>query len=117
MHKPGRLRARLHEATPAAIEKLISLAHGGDLVALKLLLDRVVPALKPEADRVQFALPTGSPTEAARELLQLAANGTLAPDTAELLIGALAKFTTIEQGTELRDQLALLMSERFGDIA
>ena len=110
-------RRRLLEEGPAIVEKLLTMAKAGDPTAMRLYLDRVMPALKPVQTTVQFALPEGGPTALARHVFQLVAAGELAPDEGEQLIGSLAKAVGVEQADELRSQLQTLLADKFKDIA
>ena len=51
----GRLRKVIADDADEILQSVIDQAKAGDLAAAKLLLDRIVPALKPEAQAVQIA--------------------------------------------------------------
>ncbi len=73
----GRLRAAIQGDAEQIIQSLITQAKGGDTAAAKLLLDRVCPALKPEAQAVDLEqLATGSLIEKAEAVLSAAGAGT-----------------------------------------
>ena len=105
----------LHEGmvTPL-VNKVYELAMAGDMVAARLILDRVVPALRTQAARVSVPLPHGPLTDKALALLAAAANGSIAPDIACELITALSRIVNIEQATELKGRLDAL---EYKDIA
>lgn len=90
------------------VDKTYDLAMAGDVSAIRILLDRVIPALRVQAAPVQFDLPAGTPTEQARALLTAAAAGELPPDVAAELIAACGRLVAIEQGDELRKRLDAL---------
>jgi len=117
MHKANKLREALATAAPDVITKLIARAKAGDPVALRLFLERVLPALKPEAKRVEFTLPGGTLMERAEFVLALVAAGELPMDLASEYVTNATKLVAVTQGTELRAKLELLLAERFGDIA
>lgn len=113
------LRARLEEAAPAVVTKLIELAKGGDKNALRLFLERVLPALKPQAAPIDLpGLNLGtSLTEQGRQLLAAAVSGELAPDQAAELIAALGRLGNLQQVEELEKRLQALEAQRYGDLA
>lgn len=90
------------------VAKVYAMAMAGDLVAARLILDRVVPALRAQAASIQVPLPVGTLTEKALALLEAATGGALAPDVASEMITALSRIVTIEQATELKARLDAL---------
>ena len=117
LNKAFVLRAKLIDAAPDVVSRLIEQAKAGDPVALRLFIERVLPTLKPEASRVHFTLPDGSLLERAEAMLALAAAGELPMDVATEYVANATKLVAIEQGTELKAKLDLLLAERFGDLA
>lgn len=117
MNKANKLRAKLLEAAPDVVAKLIEQAKAGDPVAVKEFLARVLPTLKPEAARVEFALPDGTLMERAEAVLKLAEAGEIPLDVASEHIGNVVKLVAIEQAGELKAQLQMLLEEKFGGIA
>ncbi|MBA3597960.1 MAG: hypothetical protein H0W40_11385 [Methylibium sp.] len=113
------MRAKLHEAAPAVITKLIELAKAGDLQALRLFLDRVLPALKPQAATIELpGLDRGAGlTDQGQQILAAAVNGELPPDVASELITALGRLGTLKQADELEQRLRALEADRYGDLA
>jgi len=115
----ARLRREL--LADGKLEKLIAktykLAMAGDLAAIRILLDRGLPPLRPSSEPVEFDLPAGTLTEQARALLEAAACGQLPADVASELIRAAAGVAAIDQGDEVRRRLDALEREDFGDLA
>ena len=87
------------------VDKVYELAMAGDLVAARLILDRVVPALRTQAARIAFDLPEGGLLNQAQALLHAAASGELSSDQAAELITAVSRITSIQDGDELRRRL------------
>ena len=97
------------------VDKAFELAMAGDVTAMRLLLDRVLPALRTQAAPVHVELdPAATLTARAEALLMAAAAGELPSCAASELIRALASVSAIEQGDELRKRLDAL---EFGDLA
>ena len=97
------------------VNKVYELAIAGDMVAARLLLDRVLPSLRTQAALVNVPLnPADTLTAKATALLHAVANGEVASDIAAEMIRSLGGICAIEQGDELRKRLDAL---EFGDLA
>ena len=104
----AKLRAGIVEHVPQILSKLVEAALGGDTQAARLLLERVLPPVKAVELPVELPMPEGRLTEQARHVLAAAAGGTLAPDQAATLIGALAGVARIAETDELRQRIERL---------
>lgn len=98
----------------ALVLKTYELAMAGDVAAIRILLDRVVPALRSQAALVSIALPTGSLTDQAKALLRAVADGGISSDQGAELIAAIGRVVQVEQGDELRRRLDAI---EHGDLA
>lgn len=99
----AKLRASIAGHVPKIITRLVTAANGGDVQAARVLLERVLPPVKPTELAVPLALPDGSLTEQGRAVLAAVSVGDLAPGQgAQLLaaIGALARVAEIDELTE-----------------
>ncbi len=104
----AKLRASIAGYVPEIIGQLVEAAKGGDVQAARLLLERVLPTMKPTELAVPLALPDGSLTEQGRAVLAAVSVGHLAPGQgAQLLaaIGALARVAEIDELTERIERL------------
>lgn len=81
----------LDQHAKAITEKLIELALAGDLTALRLCVDRILPRSKIESG-INFNLPEGR-IDSGENMLQIANNITQAVATGELTIDEAKKFT------------------------
>jgi len=104
----AKLRAGIAERVPEILDRLTEAALAGDVQAARLLLERVLPSIKPVELPVELTLSEGRPTEQARQVLAAAAGGALAPDQAVSLIGALAAVARIAETDELRERIERL---------
>ena len=104
---PGRgpvaeLRATLATDLDKIIDTLKAQALAGDPQAIRIILDRVLPALRPVELPVALALPAdGTLADQARAVVQAAADGDLAPAQAAQIVTALGGVAKIIETTEL----------------
>ena len=96
----GLFRQQVESALPGIVEGLIALAQEGDVAAARLILDKVLPNLKPQAEPVRLTMPQGaSLTEQGAKVLAAAASGKLATDDAQAVMSLLsAQSKLVEQG-------------------
>jgi hypothetical protein len=101
------LRQAIHEDMPDILNVLIELAKGGDVQAIKLLLERVCPALKPQA--VPINLPVHeSLVEQGNAIIQATMTGQIPPDIGSQLITALSHQGKLIELEELNKRLERL---------
>jgi len=101
------LRKSIAEAMPEIILTLIQQAKDGDTAAAKVLLDRVCPALKPQAMPVSLPV-NGSLTEQGGEIIKATMAGQIPPDIGSQLITALAAQSKIIEIDELTQRIEAL---------
>lgn len=98
----AQLRASIAGSVPAILESLTAAALGGDVQAARLLLERVLPPIKPTEQAQALSLPDGTLTEQGRAVLASVAAGELAPGQGSQLItaiGTLAKLAEVDELT------------------
>jgi Family of unknown function (DUF5681) len=100
-------RNKLIEATPGIIERLIEMAMEGDTMAIKAVLDRVCPSLKPQA--MAISLPVKSTlAEQGGAIIKATMAGQIPPDIGSQLITALASQSKIVEIDDLRERIERL---------
>lgn len=98
------LRQAINEDMPDILNKLIELAKGGDVQAIKLLVERVCPALKPQA--VPISIPfVESLTGQGHEIIKATMSGQIPPDIGSQLITALSNQGKLIELQELTERL------------
>lgn len=103
------LRQSLADGAADVVKAILNAAKAGDMQACKIVLDRLLPPLKANAQTVHLDLPeNASPLGIARSILAATASGTLAPDIAGQLVAAVGTFCRIEEIEELRVRIAAL---------
>ena len=119
--KPGtgevaKLRDSIAKHLPAIIKQLVTKAKEGDAQAARLLLERVLPALKPIAQAVALSLPDGEGiTGQGRAIVQAVAEGTIAPGQGAQLLAGLGSLARIVEIDELEKRIALLEGVKSGN--
>jgi hypothetical protein len=117
---PGRGQVAEMRATLAAdlhqiIDKLKAQALAGDAQAIRIILDRVLPALRPVDMPTALALPAdGTLADQARAVVQAAADGDLAPAQAAQIVTALGGVAKIIETTELVRRIEALEARNQG---
>lgn len=116
----GKPKGALHKATQAMMvllegetesltRKAIDLALEGDTTALKICLDRIFPAPKPAAQRINLDMPPpDNLANTARAFVAAAANGELPPDIAAQLVSAVASVAKVEEMESIKERLEAL---------
>jgi hypothetical protein len=104
----AKLRAKLATGSDAVIKVVMAAAKNGDMQACRMILERMVPAIKPVSEPVQFNFTGSTPTEQARSIMAAIAAGDIPPDQGKALIEALASVARIAEIDELCRRLAAL---------
>lgn len=106
----GRLRKVIADDADEILQSVIDQAKAGDLAAAKILLDRIVPPLKPEAQAVQIAELSGGGdlVGKADAVIHAVGSGDIAPDIAAQLISAVATLAKVIEVNELQQRLEML---------
>jgi hypothetical protein len=93
----------LEDDLPALLDMLKGMALGGDIQAMKLLLDRVLPVRKPsqEVVRVSQWAAASSLADKADAVLSAVADGGLSPEIGAQLVAALGTTARIVEVSEL----------------
>lgn len=103
------LRKQLEPHTPALVERVVQAALAGDMAAMKLCLDRILPPLKASAQTINVDLPKdGSLSDTARAFVDAAARGDIPGDLAAQLIGAIGQTARVVEIDDLQRRLEAL---------
>lgn len=115
---PGRgpvaeMRVKLATDLDKIIDTLKAQALAGDPQAIRIILDRVLPALRPVDTPMPLAFPAdGTLADQARAVVQAAADGDLAPAQAAQIVTALGGVAKIIETTELVRRIEALEARR-----
>ena len=104
-----KLRESLAEQLPGILEKLTELALSGDVSAIKLIMDKVVPSLRPVSEAIVInSIPDDNTAEIGRLVIDATLRGELAPDVSSQLLAGLASQVRIEEYTLLEQRISQL---------
>ncbi len=104
----AKLRASIATHVPEIINKQVELAKAGDAQAARLLLDRVLPTIKPTDQATPVDLPDGTLTERGNAVIAALGAGEIPAAQASQVLAALASLATITKTDELAARVAEL---------
>lgn len=102
------LRQLIREAVPGILQTLAESALAGDVAASKLLLERVLPPLRPTSEPVRAGVAGDTLTAKASHICDKVLAGELPPDTGKELLDSLTALARIHEADELADRVAAL---------
>lgn len=107
--KIERIRAALGKELPEVLETLVAQAKSGDTAAIKLILERVCPPLRPVDAPINLPLPAdGGLIEQGQTVLLALAAGQLPVNQATSIVQALAGLARLKELEELEQRIAAL---------
>lgn len=107
-----KMRDSLAADVPEILALVVTAAKAGDMQAIRLVLERVLPPLKGIEQAVTLTLPKdGTLTAKASAVLSAAASGAMAPGQAAQLIAALGTLAKISEVDELAARIAALEAQ------
>ena len=101
------LRKSIIDDMPGIILKLVEQAKEGDTAAAKILLDRCVPSLKPQAMAINLPV-NGTLAEQGGEIIRATLSGQIPPDIGAQLITALSNQGRLIELQELTERIEKL---------
>jgi Family of unknown function (DUF5681) len=107
------LRALLEPHAPRLVEKAVQKALKGDIGALRLCLDRLIPPVKARNEPVSLPL-GGTLAEKGNAVLDAAARGELSPDELSMLMQAISAQAHIVKVDELERRVTELEERKNG---
>ena len=96
------------EHAPELIAKVVEMAKEGDATALRICLDRIIPAAKARDDPVHIPGMTDAMADNSRVVVKAIADGSLTPEEGASVLQALASQARIIEADEIEKRLAAL---------
>jgi len=107
--KSVELRRAIEKDVPQIVEVLLKKALDGDSTSARLLLERVVPALRPVSAPVAIkGMDTGTLSERGDVVLANVADGLITPDQARSLMASLSSLCRVIETDEILERLEAL---------
>lgn len=108
-----RIAQRMLDDADGIVSVLIAQALDGDTGAASLILSRVLPAIRNQAEKVQFAFdPTAPVTSQIEAVLAACAEGLVAPDVARTIIDAIGTLSNARAVEELEGRIITLEAKQ-----
>ena len=104
----GKARAIIAAAVPEILAKLVDQAKGGDVAAARILMERVVPALKPGEEAIPIDLGSGSLTERGEAVMQAVAAGEISTSQGAALLSGLGTLVNLTEADDIKRRLGEL---------
>ena len=104
-----KIAERMFDDAGGIVNAMVEKALEGDTGAAGLILSRVLPALRSQAERVSFDFDATAPVaRQVEQVLAAIAAGTVAPDVGKQIIEAIGALSAIRATEELEGRLAAL---------
>ena len=102
-------RALVGPKLPGLVETLILAAEAGDIQAIRTILDKVVPSLKPTSESLALKT-TGTLAEKGEAVIKAMLSGLATPDQAKVAIDVLQGQAKLQEHSDILIRLAELES-------
>jgi hypothetical protein len=107
--KRTRVTQALMDDAPQIARVVIEAALAGDIQAAGLVLSRVAPAIRAQAEKVEFDFDAkASVSQQAEAVLRAVADGKVAPDVGRQILESISILYGIKQVSELEQRLTVL---------
>ncbi|WP_035881628.1 DUF5681 domain-containing protein [Cupriavidus metallidurans] len=108
------LRELLQPHAADLVKKAVELALAGDTTALRICVDRIIPAVKAKDAPISLSGLSGSLADQGRTVLDALAAGELTPDEANAVMGVISAQARIIEVDELEKRIAALEGRNDG---
>lgn len=108
----AKLREAISAAVPEIVDPLIASAKAGDVQAARLLLERAIPALRPESLPAPLPLPAGGLADTGAAVLAAVSEGRLGVHEAAALLGAIGQHARAVEVHELVQRIEALEAQQ-----
>lgn len=102
------LRALIEPHAEKLVNKVVEMALTGDTIALRICIDRIIPALKPTDRPVTIDPLIGTLADQGRTALNALSSGQITPDEASTVMQTISSQARIIETTELEGRICEL---------
>ena len=106
--RTAQLRALLEPDLPNLLQKLVDAAMDGDMQAMRIIIDRTIPPLKPVALPEAVTIEGDTLTDQARGVLVQVAAGEIGPHAAHGVFNGLHRVRAMEEHREMDERITQL---------
>ena len=106
----AKLREAIQDDIPSVIQSIVSAAKSGDMSAARILMDRVIPTLRP-VDAPVVLSQSESLSETGDQVLKLLSDGALGVDQTQRILAALGAQKGLIEFDELISRIERLENE------
>ncbi|MFZ4479690.1 MAG: DUF5681 domain-containing protein [Rhodoferax sp.] len=103
----ARFRSMVDPSMPDLVQTLVQAAQGGDVAAIRVILDRTVPALKPTSDSLQLKT-SGGLSEQGQAIIDAMSRGKCSPDVAQVAMNTLVSQSRLIEQSEVIQRIEAL---------
>ena len=104
----SRLRAQLEPDTPEILQTMVAAAKGEDVQAARLILERILPPVKPIEQCIELAMVGDTLTDKGKAVLGAISTGELAPGQGSQLITAIGALARVIELDDLERRISEL---------
>ena len=104
------LRAQLEPDVPQILQTMVAAAKSGDVQAARLILERILPPVKPIEQCIELAMAGDTLTDKGKAVLGAISNGELAPGQGSQLITAIGALARVIELDDLERRIGKLES-------
>lgn len=91
------------------LDKMVAQALAGDSAAAALVVNRVLPVLRPQSEKVTFTLDADQPvSKQVEQVLSAVAKGEVAPDVGKKIVEVIASLNNVRATEDLERRIAML---------
>ncbi|KVP69728.1 hypothetical protein WL40_07385 [Burkholderia ubonensis] len=108
------LRELLQPHAADLVQKAVELALAGDTAALRICIDRCIPAVKAKDEPISISGLAGSLADQGKTVVAAMATGTITPDEAAAVMAVISAQAKIVEADELEKRIAALEGKSDG---
>ena len=105
-----RLRAQLEPDAPEILQTMVAAAKGGDVQAARLILERILPPIKPIEQTIELVMLGETLTDMGKAVLRAVSSGGIAPAQGSQLIAAIGALVRVIELDDLERRIGELES-------
>jgi hypothetical protein len=109
LSKSDKIARVLNDEGPEVVRIVLDAAKAGDMTACGHILNRLVPALRSQSEKVQFSFDPSLPiARQVEQVLAAVASGEVPPDVGQTIVAMISNLANVRATEELAERLTLL---------